>query len=326
MNAIEYPKASLIIPNLNGKEMLRACLTSLMKLDYPNYEIIVSDGGSTDGAYEMVQKDFGKVKVVREEGAGIGRSINLGIQISEGDIIGFDLNNDEVFKEDWLKRLVEVLVSSSDIGIVGGTRIVKGTKNVVDEGGYISDFLGITKNNSGQSLHRLSKHPKEVDFVGIPVFRKHLIRKIGDCDEEYRVYFEDSDFCMRAKKAGFRVLWVPTAISYHRRHATISKHHERFEDVRIKNKIRFIIKNWKIQSLPFALLYQTTILPILKIIYSKSLYHISFFRSRKIVSMLFVNDAFSYALGVIKALWWNLKYLKSSTRARVPTQYSKFAS
>ena len=96
---ITYPKVTLIIPNLNGKKLLKECLTSLTKLDYTDYEIIVSDGGSTDGTCDMIKKDFKKVRLIREEGAGIGRSNNLGMKAAIGEIIAFDLNNDEFLHE-----------------------------------------------------------------------------------------------------------------------------------------------------------------------------------------------------------------------------------
>jgi glycosyltransferase involved in cell wall biosynthesis len=65
----------LIISNLNGKEMLKECLNSLERLDYPNYEIIVVDAGSTDGAPELVAKQFPRVRLIREKRIGIGEAI-----------------------------------------------------------------------------------------------------------------------------------------------------------------------------------------------------------------------------------------------------------
>ena len=75
--------------------------------DRSDYEIIVSDGGSTDGAFEMVRDEFKNVLLVRKEGAGIGHSINLGIHMAKGKIIGFDLNNDETFRQDWSRAAVQ---------------------------------------------------------------------------------------------------------------------------------------------------------------------------------------------------------------------------
>lgn len=311
-----YPKVSLIIPNLNGKKLLKECLISLTKLDYADYEIIVSDGGSTDGTCEMVKKDFKKVRLIREEGAGIGRSNNLGIKASIGEIIAFDLNNDEVFKKDWLKKLVDVLISSSEIGIVGGSRIIYGTKNIIDEGGYRFNILGLARINYGLILEQFSKEPEIVDFVGIPVFRRSLIDKIGMCDEQYHLYFEDSDFCLRAKRAGFKTIWVPTAISYHRRYSTIPSHNKDLTYILIRNNLRFIIKNFNIKSLLIALFFQVIIFPYLKLLYSVCLYSIPIFRSKRFTSLLYVDNIPLYLSSHFKGLWWNFKHLKSTLYAR----------
>ena len=317
---VKYPKASLIIPNLNGKNLLRECLISLSNLEYPDYEIIVSDGGSTDGTCEMIQKEFKNVVLIREEGAGIGRANNLGMKIANGEIIAFDLNNDEVFKQDWLKKLVDVLLSSPKIGVVGGSRIIYGTRNIVDEGGYRLNFWGLAKNNHGLILEKLSKDSQIVDFVGVPVFRRSLIDKIGVCDEQYHIYFEDSDFCLRAKKTGFKIMWVPTAISYHRRHSTTSHHQKYLSYLIIRNKLRFIIKNFSIKFLFPALFFQVLIYPILKIFYSICLSSIPIFQSNRNMSLLYIDCVSSYTINIFKALWWNLKNLRSSLDERRKTQ------
>jgi len=311
-----YPKVTLIIPNLNGKQLLKECLTSLTKLDYTDYEIIVSDGGSTDGTCEMIKRDFKEVRLIREEGAGIGRSNNLGMKAATGEIIAFDLNNDEVFQKDWLKKLVDVLLSSPEIGIVGGTRIVYSTKNIIDEAGYRFNILGLARINHGLTLEQFSKDPEIVDFVGIPVFRRSLIKKIGMCDEHYRIYYEDSDFCMRANRAGFKTLWVPTAISYHRRHSTIPSHNKDRTYIVTRNNLRFIIKIFHIKLLITALFFQLILFPCLKLFYSTCIFPIPFLRSKKITSLLYVNNISLYFMSHLKGAWWNFKHLKSTLNAK----------
>jgi len=310
------PKVTLIIPNLNGKKLLKKCLTSLKKLNYEDYEIIVSDGGSTDGTCEMIKRDFKNVRLIKEKGAGIGRSNNLGIKAATGEIIAFDLNNDEIFHKDWLKKLVEVLLSSPEIGIVGGSRIVYGTRNIIDEAGYRFNILGMAHNNNGLSLEQLPKEPEVVDFVGIPVFRRNLIYRIGMCDEQYHIYNEDSDFCLRANRAGFKTLWVPTAISYHRRHSTISSQNGNKTYIFIRNNLRFFIKNLPFRLLLTSLFFQVIIFPYLKIFYSILFYKMSIFRSKRFLSVLYVKNVPLYFISFLKGLWWNIKNLESTLSLR----------
>ena len=95
-----YPKVSLIISNFNGKDMLRDCLLSLKQLDYPDYEIIIVDAASTDGAPQMVKEEFPEVILVNSKRKlGVDEAINIGLKKASGEIIGFDLNNDELFPE-----------------------------------------------------------------------------------------------------------------------------------------------------------------------------------------------------------------------------------
>lgn len=313
----KYPKVSLIIPNLNGKHLLRECLLSLLNLDYPNYEIIVSDGGSTDGTCQMIESEFKRVILVREEGAGIGRANNLGIKVATGEIIAFDVNNDEVFKQDWLRKLVEVLLSSPEIGVVGGSRIVYGTKEVLDEGGYKFNFLGLARNNHGLVLEQLPRDPVDVDFVGIPLSRRSLLDKVGICDEEYQVYFEDSDFCLRVKNAGYRILWVPPAISYHRRATTTGSSTRNLDFILLRNRLRFFIINWKLRFLLPALMFQISVFPVIRLFYSLLKSSVRTLARNSRWSFLYIDDPASYSMALPKALLWNLKNLRFTLHRRI---------
>jgi len=95
----ESKLVSIIISNYNGKEHLRECLLSLMRLKYPDYEVLVVDAASTDGSPEMVEREFPNVRLLRKGKIGIGEAINCGIMVAKGDLIVFDLNNDDVVDE-----------------------------------------------------------------------------------------------------------------------------------------------------------------------------------------------------------------------------------
>ena len=312
-----YPKVSLIIPNLNGKPLLRECLTSLSELQYPDYEIIVVDGGSTDGSPQMVEREFPRVTIMREEGAGIGRSINLGAAKATGEILGFDLNNDEIFERDWLRKLVVVLLSSPDVGVVGGTRLVYGTKNLVDEGGYRYDFLGIPWSNIGLDRRSLPTTPQEVDSVGTPVVKHSLFERVGGCDEKYQLYYEDTDFCFKVKKNGFKVVWVPNALSYHRRSATIkSTLTPRVIFLITRNNLRFLLVHFEPLRLVFAMTYRVIVLPLLRVLFTSLT---AFHTSKKTdgrLDFLYTPDLSTYLRLHLKAILWNLIQFKETLSKR----------
>ena len=314
INHKRCPRVSLIVPNFNGINLLRECLSSLIKLDYPDYEIIVSDGGSTDGSPEMVKAEFPNVLLVQEKGAGIGRSVNLGAAKATGEIIGFDLNSDEVFESEWLMKLVDVLLSSDKVGVVGGTRLFYGTKNLVDEGGYRIDFLCMGWSNIKVDRRDLPATPEKVDFVGTPLVRRSLFETIGGCDERYHLYFEDSDFCLRVKKGGFKVLWIPDAISYHRRSASINPSSIPF--LYIRNTIRFVLIHFSWWKLPFTLAFQLFIMPFIRLSYTSATSVSKLQNSTSRLGFLYTPNLREYLNDNLKAILWNLKNIGETLSTR----------
>jgi GT2 family glycosyltransferase len=122
--------ASVIISNYNGEKYLHECLSSLMHLDYPQYEVIVVDAASTDNSIVIIERDFPQVRLIKKRKIGIGEALNYGISMALGEFIIFDLNNDDIVDKKWLTRLVKVLASSPDIGVVCGKRFKFGSNNI----------------------------------------------------------------------------------------------------------------------------------------------------------------------------------------------------
>ncbi|UCC61829.1 MAG: glycosyltransferase, partial [Anaerolineae bacterium] len=99
----EWPQASLVVLNWNGRQWLGECIPSLLALDYPAYEIVLVDNGSTDGSIEFVRQHFTQVRLIaNEENLGFSKGMNVGLQEAQGDVIVF-LNNDLYDRPDWLR-------------------------------------------------------------------------------------------------------------------------------------------------------------------------------------------------------------------------------
>jgi GT2 family glycosyltransferase len=255
----KFQMVSIIISNHNGKDLLKECLSSLMALAYPNFEIIVVDAGSNDGTPEMVRQCFPLVKLVETSEIGIGEAINIGMRNAVGDIIVFDFNNDEIASADWLNQLLNVLGSSSNIGVVGGTRILFGTDGVIDDAGSKIYLFGhMSKIGRLKKFAGYAKDPKEVDYVNCIAAKKETIDKVGRLDEQFFIYGEDADFCLRAKKAGYRIVQVPDAITYHRVSAIIGQETPRQVYYNRRAQIRVILKHFsaprKMLALPWIAL------------------------------------------------------------------------
>ena len=219
---------SIIILNWNGKEDTIECLESLKKLDYPNYELIVVDNGSTDGSCEILKKNYPYVKLIEnEKNLGVATGYNLGIYQATGEYILL-LNNDIVVDRSLLKELVSVLESNPEIGIVGPTMYYYDDPKRI----WVGGGGGIYWNKGKTSLLRTNEIDNgdfdeitEVDYIaGCALLTKRdLFEEIGYMDTKYFAYWEETDWCVRVHKAGYKVLYVPKAKIWHKISATSKK-------------------------------------------------------------------------------------------------------
>lgn len=215
----ENPKISIIILNWNGWEDTVECLKSLSKITYSNYEMIVVDNDSTDDSVKHLKK-FAKIKLIlNKENLGFAGGNNTAmrqiLKRGESDFVLL-LNDDTVVDKDFLSELVKVAQGEKKAGILG-LKIYyydyQGKKNVIQSAGsmvnlYLGKFPRIKDANK----------TREVDFVtgACLLIKTEVIKKIGLLDESYFLLFEDMDWCLRAKNAGYSILYVPKSIIWHK--------------------------------------------------------------------------------------------------------------
>jgi GT2 family glycosyltransferase len=299
------PLVSIVIPHYDERELLRECLEGFAERKYDPVELIVVDNGSSDGSKRMVRKEFPSVELVEAPAsAGIGRVNNLGLQHATGDVLAFDFNNDEVIEPGWIQRLVTVLQNDPDVGIVSGLRLRYADRSTIDSAGVEFDRFGKQTNYSGSPRDRLSGEARRsVDFVEVPVFHRELLQEIGTVDEEYYFYAEDADFCLRAKRAGYDVVVEPTAVSYHRRGASIEMSPQsRYYSTRAR--IRLFLKNFHGIQLLFALTWWWLLRPVwagVGILLDTS---------------LTLGTRVKHISAMFRALAWNVRYLRQTLAAR----------
>lgn len=221
------PLVSVVIVNWNRKEDLRECLESLRNQTYKNVEIIVVDNCSTDGSIEMIKRDFPEVKliVMPDSSYGAIETYNIGIKEASGEFI-LHLDNDTILNCNVVEELVRVMNEDSKVGVVGPKILFwdhNGRKNIIWFAGGIADI------KKGKIYHKKIGKPddksmeiEEVDFITgcCMLIRKNILDKIGVFDESLFIYCDDIDFCLRAKKAGFKILYNPKAVVWHKVSAT----------------------------------------------------------------------------------------------------------
>jgi GT2 family glycosyltransferase len=244
----EWPQASLVVLNWNGRQWLRECISSLLALDYPAYEIILVDNGSTDGSVEFVRQRFPQVRLIaNEENLGFSKGMNVGLQQAQGDVIVL-LNNDLYVRPDWLRALNRPIVADESVGIVGCKLLFPDEQTIQHAGARLvypvalSHHYGYGEIDEGQY-----DQVREVDYVtgAAMAIARRVLDDIGGLDEGFSpFYYEETDFCYRARAAGYRVLYIPDAVGIH--HESVSVRLAGPMRLRAfhKNRLRFVLKHY----------------------------------------------------------------------------------
>ena len=306
------PRVSIIVLNWNGKKYIRDCLESLLSINYNNYEVIVVDNASTDGSTDIIReysKKYSKIKLIENKtNLGFSKGNNIGIKASKGEIIIL-LNNDTKVDREWLKEVVRTFNSDKNIGIVGSKLLYLETKKIQSLG-CIEIFPGLWQN---LTFIRQHNNLIEVDYVGgaALAIRRKVLCKIGLLDEDFFAFFEDTDLCYRAKKAGYKVVVNPKAIVYH--YGSASWKHFPVKKVFLINKNRhiFALKHFDYRSiLKYFVLYPVifTLISFKKFIYRTSIIDIitnSNIKKKKIhrIKRAFIEYALSVAFFYISLLY-----------------------
>jgi hypothetical protein len=315
MRAKEAPKVVIIILNWNNWRDSIACLDSLSRISYHNYDIILADNGSNDDSIAHFQRycesnaEFESSSVSsRNKRAAIKAVTNLKASanaathnahgetpalernkliliendknagFSEGCNLAMDyackhlnpcyfllLNNDTIVDRRFLDELVEAAESDPRIGFAGPKIYYcnfNGKKNVIQTAGGKMNF----RRGTNEALKALMEdqgqrdETREVDYVSgaCLLTKKRLIHDIGMLDPCYFMYWEEVDWCIRGRKAGYKCLQVPTSRIWHK--INPSKGGEAYYYYRTRNKFWFLKKNGTtkeyLSALTFFFFYQ----------------------------------------------------------------------
>jgi GT2 family glycosyltransferase len=261
------PLVSIIIPNWNGEDLIEICLNSLVNnTDYKNLEIIVIDNGSVDNSCNLIKTKFKEVKLIElEKNYGFSIAVNLGIKNSKGSYVCFLNNDTEMIEKDWLKKLIDFLEKNKEIGACSCISLSYGD-NPQATGGWL--------HISGLKLKRPEDKYKitEVDTTVGPLLltRKEVIEKIGFLDEGFSPFnWEEVDFCIRAKKAGYKITYIPITKIRHLGGKSMEHQEDIYKfKVTNKNRIRFKLLNFPLSWLIISTLYE--IKPFLSCIFIRS--------------------------------------------------------
>lgn len=321
------PFASIVVANYNGKDVIDYCLRSLQALNYPNYEVIVVDDCSIDNSVEVIERDFPHVRLVKlPKNVGLAGANNEGYKYARGNIIVFDLNNDEIVDRDWLTELARVLVNSPDIGITCGKRyqadkmFVRG-ETILSAGSKMSPItaecaaIGYGKRDGPEYDTQ-----KETDFATVLAIRRELLEQVGLFDPVYGNYYEDADLSIRVRQSGYKLIYVPTAKSWHIGASSFGSHSYRRYYLLRRNQMRFIIKNFPAQTAFLGLMHCLFVKTIIDTLFAapflERIMKLLPRSSSKPLIYIPRNSGPDILKAQEKAIVWNLKNLGSSFKAR----------
>jgi GT2 family glycosyltransferase len=210
--------ASIIVLNYNTRELTLRCLESFAPaLNRRGWQIIVIDNGSSDGSAEAVQAQFSFAEIVRSErNLGFAGGNNLGLRQAAGQVV-FLLNSDVLAAADTLQALAHQFDVRPEVGVISAGLHTSSGKAQAFAYGADPTLTYLVRRGSRALLRRGSLHrwdidqPLEAEWVSgaCVAVRRAVIEQVGLLDERFQLYFEDNDWCLRIRQAGWKVIYDP---------------------------------------------------------------------------------------------------------------------
>lgn len=242
-------KVSIVILTWNGIEYTKQCLESLKKYTvYENYEIIIVDNGSTDGTIEYLKTLTDITFIENGENLGFVKGNNVALnRIKDENCDVILLNNDMIItQEDWIKKLSETAYSQEKIGLVG-CRLINERKEFLHAGTFIypETYWG---QQIGGGQKDIGQYPYNWEVQGV-VFacvyiKRELLNIIPLLNESFFSYFEDTDYCLSAKKVGYKCVCCGEVTLIHYQNVSTNINNVSFSDM-FKKSQKIFKHIWK---------------------------------------------------------------------------------
>ncbi|MDD5730724.1 MAG: glycosyltransferase family 2 protein, partial [Candidatus Omnitrophica bacterium] len=205
---------SIVIVTRNRKDLVLNCLTSVFRMDYPSFKVVLVDNASQDGTVEAVKLKFPQVDVIAsKENKGLNGGKNLGQQRAEGDYIFF-LDSDTEVDRNCLKELVDLAESDQDIGMACPKMYYSEPRNIIwYAGSYVNLLTSQTKNiGCNEADAGQWDQVRETQFAPTAYLaRMEVVKTLKSHYEYLFMTYGDTDYGFRTKEAGYKVLFCPKA-------------------------------------------------------------------------------------------------------------------
>ncbi len=248
------PKVSLIVPTRDRVHLLRTCVESILeRTSYPNYEIVVLDNQSSEPdalAYLDNLSTHDRVRVLHyDEPFNFSAINNFAVAHCDGAIVGLVNNDIETIHASWLEEMVSQAVRP-EIGAVGAmlyypNDTIQHAGVVLGIGGVAAHvYCGAPRGCGGQMSRALLTQDMSVVTAACLLIRREVYEQVGGLDERLQVAFNDVDFCLRVREAGYTNLWTPYAELYHHESASRGYEDTPEKKQRFEGEVRFMLERW----------------------------------------------------------------------------------
>jgi GT2 family glycosyltransferase len=202
-------RISVLVCTFNGEETIGTCLAALGRLDYPDYEVIVVDDGSTDSTAAIVSRF--DVRLIRTPNRGLACARNTALAAATGEIVAF--TDDDAWPDrDWLRYLAHALGATEHVGI-GGPNLPPAGAGVVERA---------VGHAPGGPIHVLLSDELAEHIPGCNMaFRREALQAVGGFDPRFRIAGDDVDICWRLQERGWTIGFSPAAVVLHRRRRSV---------------------------------------------------------------------------------------------------------
>jgi len=206
----DTPRVSVVVCSYNGAQTLASCLDSLMRLDYPDYEVILVDDGSTDDT-PAIAAEFPQVVYHRQDNHGLSVARNVGARLASGEVVAYT-DSDCVVDEHWLTYLIEAM-RDQQVEAIGGPNITPPSD------GWVAKCVAASPGNPSHVMLD-DRHAEHVPGCNM-AFRRATLLGLGGFDAQFRQAGDDVDLCWRMLDAGLPIGYASGAMVWHHRRATV---------------------------------------------------------------------------------------------------------
>ena len=210
-------RISVVIPTHNRKALLRRCLAAVTQQDYPHYEVIVVDDGSTDGTEAMVRNEFPQVRYLRQEpNRGPAAARNRGIEAATGEVVAFT-DDDCIVPTDWLSALAQGFRRWPEVAGVGGYQ--EAPEEILQTNAVARAERAMRLRRWGERAGMEQLGGNEVPGLATNnvAFRRDVLLEVEGFDEGFPVAAgEDADLKLRIAQRGYQLLYIPLKVDHYR--------------------------------------------------------------------------------------------------------------